>query len=71
MATVSRSVADHNGHPVAGATVSIFDPDGVLVDEVTTNAAGVWSAELDAGTYFLVITKGDALMTREIFVCPA
>lgn len=74
MAIINNVVTDQYGRPVAAAQVSIFDDQGALVDladgnPIITDSVGAWQADLDGGTYELVITKGDDFISREQFVC--
>ncbi len=75
MCIFTDTILDQHGLPVAGATVTIRDDDDELVDLATGNpvisdSRGSWSADLPEGDYTLEIRKGDAVVTREINVCP-
>ncbi len=75
MRTLTNTVFDQRGFPVAGAQVSIRDNANALVDlnggnPVITNSWGAWSAQLEAGEYTIEIRKGSALLTRPVTVCP-
>ncbi len=71
---VYDTVLDQNGQPIAAALVTIRDADGTLVDTgganpLVTDATGLWTATLDNGTYYLVISKGDDFISRTLTVC--
>lgn len=53
--TVTVSVRDDNDEPAEGALAIFADADGNLVDEVTTDAAGVATARMAAGGSVTVI----------------
>lgn len=74
MGTISNTVIDQHGRPVAAAQVWIRDDEGALADTgganpVITDAEGDWSAYLEPGTYSLVIMKGDDFISRGQTVC--
>jgi len=70
MPTITRTIRDQHGHPVAGAEVVLRDVGGVLIDSLTTDAAGEWETTIDPGTYSMVVSKGNAVLSRQLVVCP-
>lgn len=61
---------DQRGRKVAGATVTIRDTDGVLIHTLTSDSLGAWATTLAAGDYVIVYSKGDAVITHKLHVCP-
>lgn len=74
MVLINNTLIDQYGRAVPAAMVWIRDDEGALVDldggnPVITDSIGAWSAELDSGTYELVMTKGDDFISRAQVVC--
>ncbi len=70
MRTVTDTVLDQSGRPLPGASVTVRTLEGELVESLTTDEAGEWSADFDPGTYVMVISKGNSVITRPLEVCP-
>ena len=75
MILITKTVLDQNGRPVSAAQVTIRDGVGALVaipggNPRQTDGSGTWSAPLEVGIYALVITKGDASLSRTLIVSP-
>lgn len=66
---VSNVIRDQYGHVFPGVRVVVRDTDGALVTSQTTSAAGLWSASIDPGVYFVVYDYGDRLIERNLLVC--
>lgn len=67
-------VYDQHGRPVPAALVRILDSLAALVtyigaNPIATDSRGYWQADLEPGTYTLIISKGTASITRELIVC--
>ena len=56
--TLTGRIASANiGNPIEGATVQVFDSNGVLVASVLTDANGIYAVEnLSAGSYSVVVS---------------
>ena len=76
METISDTIIDQYGRPVAGATVTIRNAVGGLVsltagNPLVTDSTGRWTCELDGGSYSLVATKAGVSVSRSFTVCGA
>ena len=67
--TIGGTVRAHDGTPVAGATVEVVT--GPMMTSGTTNASGVYSLEVTAGTYTVRARQGNSTTpTRTATVPP-
>lgn len=73
-ASVTRTLRDANGRPIAGATVSIYLQTGALAtlsggNPKTTDSAGQWTAALATDSYIMLIQKGADFTSRPLDIC--
>ncbi|MFC7877920.1 collagen binding domain-containing protein [Isoptericola sp. NPDC057391] len=61
---VSGTVTDTDGEPVAGAEVTVTDPEGEEAATVTTDDDGAWTADLPDGEYVATITPPDGYVVE-------
>jgi hypothetical protein len=71
MGLISNTVRNQQGRVIVGASVTVYDEDGVVVDTATTDADGEYEVDLDMGAYRAVIKSGEDFDTVTVIVCDA